>query len=128
MQIEPPDDLDLELIESTDGGDPRPVQGSVDGDTLELAFSDALWYWRGPSPFHFLTVPPDAAGAIRAVAAEITYGWGMIPAMVRIGGSAWSTALWPKDGGYVVPIKDAVRKAEGLELGDSVTIQVVVRH
>ena len=29
----------------------------------------------------------------------------------------WKTSLWPKDGGYIVPIKDDVRRAEGLELG-----------
>ena len=128
MQIEPPDDLELELIDSTDDDVQRPVRRSADGDTLDFTFSGELWYWRGPSPFHFISVPHDGARAIQAVAAEITYGWGMIPAKVRIGESEWATALWPKDGGYIVPIKDAFRKAEGLELGDAVTVQVVVRH
>src|SRR5215207_11526365 len=113
MQIEPPDDLELELIESTDDdGVQRPVESSTDGDTLDLRFSGELWYWRGPSPFHFVSVPRDGARAIQAVAVEITYGWGMIPAQVHIGDSAWPTALWPKDGGYVVPIKDRFRRAE----------------
>jgi hypothetical protein len=50
----------------------------------------------------------------------------MIPASVRIGESVWKTALWPKDGGYVVPIKDEFRKAEGLVLGDSAAVQLIV--
>ena len=129
MPIDPPDDIELELVESTADVDLHgAVEARVHGDTLDLAFSGELWYWRGPAPFHFITVPPDAARAIHAVAADVTYGWGMIPARVLIGGSAWETALWPKDGGYVVPIKDAFRKAEGLVLGDIVAVQLVVRR
>jgi hypothetical protein len=40
----------------------------------------------------------------------------------------WETALFPKDGRYVVPVKDAVRKAEGLVLGDTVAVQLVIRR
>ena len=97
------------------------------GEPLQLSFAGELWYWRGPAPYHFITVPPDAARAIHGVAAGVTYGWGMIPAEVRIGKSTWATALWPKDGGYVVPIKDAYRKGEGLTLGVSVAVELVIR-
>ena len=37
-----------------------------------------------------------------------------------------TTSLFPKDGGYLVPVKDAVRRAEGLEQGDVVTVQLTV--
>jgi len=50
----------------------------------------------------------------------------MIPAKVRIGGTEWKTALWPKDGRYIIPIKDLVRKAEKLELGDVITLRLEV--
>ena len=128
MEIKPPEDLELELIESTDdtavtsAGQRRPNL-----HTLDFTFSGELWYWRGPAPYHFITVPPDVARAIHAVAADVTYGWGMIPVQVRIGESVWTTALWPKDGGYVVPIKDAFRKAEGLALGGAVAVRLAVR-
>jgi uncharacterized protein DUF1905 len=128
MEIEPPDDIEIELVESTDGIDvPRAHARRASGDALELAFSGELWHWRGPAPYHFISVPPDAARAIHAVAAEVTYGWGMIPVRVRIGSSDWQTALWPKDGGYVLPIKDAFRAAEKLALGDVVGVRLVVR-
>ncbi len=52
----------------------------------------------------------------------IKYAWGMIPATVRIGKTEWKTALWPKDGLNVVPLKDSVRKAEGLQEGEVVTV------
>ena len=52
----------------------------------------------------------------------------MIPAEVRIGASQWSTALWPKDGGYVIPIKDRYRHAERLSLGETVTVALTVKR
>ena len=99
----------------------------MDADALVLRFSGEVWYWRGPSPFHFVTVPDDASAAVHDLARLVTYGWGMIPVRVRIGESDWETSLFPKDGRYVVPIKDVVRKAEGLAPGDTVTIQVAIR-
>jgi len=56
----------------------------------------------------------------------LTYGWGMIPVQVRIGQTEWKTALWPKDGLYVLPLKDAVRRAEGLEVGQIVQVWLEV--
>src|SRR3954453_14018697 len=67
---------------------------------MQLQFIGDLWYWRGPAPFHFVTVPDEECGAIEAASSLVTYGWGMIPAAVRIGATGWKTALWPKDGGY----------------------------
>ena len=52
----------------------------------------------------------------------MTYGWGVIPVRVRIGKTEWKTSLFPKDGLYLVPLKDVVRKAEGLAEGDRVTV------
>jgi hypothetical protein len=83
-----------------------------------------IWYWRGPAPFHFVTVPDPLSRDIAAIASEVTYGWGMIPVRVTLGDSTWETALWPKDGRYIVPIKTAVRRAEDVDDGDSVTLQV----
>lgn len=93
---------------------------------MDLEFSGEIWSWRGPAPYHFVTVPDDECGALEAAAPLVSYGWGVIPVAARIGGTEWTTSLFPKDGGYLVPLKDAVRKAEGLALGDSVTIRLVI--
>ena len=93
---------------------------------MELEFSGELWFWRGPSPYHFVTVPDEESAELQAASALVTYGWGMIPVAARIGGTGWTTSLFPKDGGYVVPVKDLVRNAEGLEVGDQVTVRLVV--
>jgi hypothetical protein len=93
---------------------------------MELEFAGPLVEWRGPAPYHFVVVPEDEAEQIRETAAAVTYGWGMVPVRGRIGETGFTTALWPKDGGYVVPVKDAVRSPEGLALGDLVDVRLVI--
>ena len=93
---------------------------------VDLEFSGEVWFWRGPSPFHFVSVPDDECTALRDAAALVTYGWGMIPVAARIGGTGWTTSLFPKDGRYIVPLKDKVRRAEEIDVGDTVTIRLTV--
>jgi hypothetical protein len=93
---------------------------------VDLRFSGELWHWRGPAPYHFVTVPDGESDAIRDIAGRVSYGWGVIPVTVRIEDTEWTTSLFPKDGGYVVPVKDAVRRAETLELGDTVTVRLSI--
>lgn len=93
---------------------------------MRLDFHGKLWYWRGPSPFHFVTVPESDSVEIHAVSALVTYGWGVIPVRAHVGDSEWETSLFPKDGGYLVPIRASVRKAESLELGDDVVVTLAI--
>lgn len=93
---------------------------------MNLKFSGKIWYWKGPAPFYFVTVPEEQCDDLKAISGFVTYGWGMIPATIRIGKTEWRTALWPKDGRYIVPLKDRVRKAEQLAEGDTVTIRLKV--
>jgi hypothetical protein len=132
MTTDPPDDIELELVEvdvdAPGAGSAGRARVATAGDALELSFDGQLWSWRGPAPYHFISVPPDGVPAIKSLAADVTYGWGMIPAEVCIGASRWKTALWPKDGGYVIPIKDQYRRAEHLAVGDTVTVGLAVRR
>jgi hypothetical protein len=82
---------------------------------------EAIW-WRGPAPFVFVPVPPDLSAEIKAISSRVTYGWGVIPAIVRIGQTEYSTSLFPKDGIYLVPVKSRVQKAEDLKVGDVVSV------
>ena len=93
---------------------------------MDLEFSGEIWFWRGPAPWHFVSVPDEECGAIEAESASVTYGWGMIPVTAQIGDTDWTTSLWPKDGRYIVPIKTSVRKAEKLDLGDNVTVRLTI--
>lgn len=82
--------------------------------------------WRGPAPHHFVEVAGEPADLVHELAREVTYGWGMVPVRVRIGATSSTTALWPRQGGYVVPLKAALRRSERVELGDVVTVHVEV--
>lgn len=93
---------------------------------MKLGFTGEVWWWRGPAPFHFVTVPDDASDAIASIAELVTYGWGMIPVTGRIGATEFTTSLWPKDGGYVVPIKKALQDAEDIALGDEIELTLEV--
>jgi hypothetical protein len=93
---------------------------------MEIEFSGRIWFWRGPAPWYFVTVPAKQSRILKDIVGFVTYGWGMIPVEVRIGKTGWKTALWPKDGRYIVPIKASVRKAEQLEEGDKVTVRLEV--
>ncbi|MDO9378515.1 MAG: DUF1905 domain-containing protein [Nocardioidaceae bacterium] len=93
---------------------------------MELAFSGEIWFWKGPAPWHFVTVPDEECAALESVSSVVTYGWGMVPVAARIGATAWETSLWPREGAYVVPLKTWVRRAEGLELGQVVQVRLTV--
>ena len=93
---------------------------------MNLEFTDQIWYWKGPAPWYFVTVPDEECLELAEMSSAVTYGWGMIPVRAQIGGTRWRTSLWPKDGRYIVPVKTAVRKAEGLTLGDMVTVRLAV--
>ena len=95
-------------------------------DRVDLEFSGEVWFWRGPSPYHFVTVPEGESAELQALSALVSYGWGMVPVDAEIGSTRWATSLWPKNGGYVVPLKDLVRKAERIDVGDTVTVRLAV--
>ena len=92
-----------------------------------IDFTGEIWYWRGPSPFYFVTVPVDDGNTLKAISGLVTYGWGMIPVTAGIGATVWKTSLFAKDGSYVVPIKADVRKAEKIGEGDSVRVSLEIR-
>jgi hypothetical protein len=92
-----------------------------------IEFKGKIFYWRGPAPFLFVTVPAKPSRDIKAISQLVTYGWGVIPVHVQIGKTAWQTSLFPKDGRYLVPIKKSVQLAENIGEGDSVTIQLEIR-
>jgi hypothetical protein len=93
---------------------------------MNMEFSGQMWFWKGPAPWHFITVPDEECADLEAASAFVTYGWGMIPVTAHIGETRWTTSLFPKDGRYIVPVKAAVRTAEALEVGDTVTVHLAI--
>ncbi len=99
-------------------------------------FTGPIWLWRGKAKdgtptrtaWHFLTIDGAVADALRAAAPGRSAAWGSVYVEVTIGATSWRTSAFPsKDvGGYMIPIKASVRKAERLAEGDVVTVQLAV--
>ncbi len=92
---------------------------------MEFEFTGRIFEWRGPAPYYYVALPDEDSADLKEASTMLTYGWGVIPVRVRIGDTEWETSLFPKDGRYLVPLKDRVRRAEGLDEGDEITVRMV---
>lgn len=95
-------------------------------DKMEWQFLGEAIEWRGPAPYVFIPAPPDVAAEIREMSSRLSYGWGCIPCKVTLGRTEVATALFPKDGTYLVPIRVSVQRAEGIDVGDCVHVCLAV--
>jgi hypothetical protein len=97
--------------------------------------TNTLWLWttdKAPASWHFLTIDGDIGDAIHATAIMRRLeggrrkGWGSIKVNATIGHTSWATSIFPakEAGGYLLPVKAAVRKSEGLVLGDTITVML----
>jgi hypothetical protein len=94
---------------------------------MKLKFSNQMIEWRGPAPFYFVPVPQAESDQIKAVSKLISYGWGVMPITATIGTTTWTTALFPKDGRYLLPIKNDLRFGEELSVDDLVEVTLEVK-
>lgn len=92
---------------------------------MELGFEGRVIEWRGPAPFYFVDIPQEESDDIKLMAKGIEY-WGQVPVVVRVDGTEFSTALFPKDGRYLLPLKAAVRKTARIELDQVVAVELRV--
>jgi hypothetical protein len=93
---------------------------------MQLTFSGDVFEWRGPAPFYFVAVPDAESAEIKEVSSLVSYGWGVIPVSARIGKTEITTSLFPKQGKYLVPLKDVLRKPEGIVVGQTVEITLTI--
>jgi hypothetical protein len=89
---------------------------------MKFEFEAKVFEWRGPAPFYFAATPDEITFEIDELKRELTYGWGVIPASVTIGETRVTTSLIPKNGSFYVPLKDAIRKPNDIQLGDVIEI------
>ncbi len=101
--------------------DERPAPGA----TTRWEFAATLWRWKGGA-WHFVTVPQDVSDEVDAVVGDATGGFGSVRVEVTVGGSTWSTSLFPstEEAAYVLPVKKGVRTAEGVAEGDAVDVAI----
>lgn len=91
-----------------------------------LRFQTIVIHWRGPSPFYFGAIPAAHVAEVAKAAKRVTYGWGMIPVEARIADVRFTTSLFPKDQGYLLPIKAAVRKTCDVTVGDTINVELSI--
>ena len=81
--------------------------------------------WSGDkASWFFVVLSGDVVGEIHYAAMGRTGGFGSVKVRVTIGVTTWETSLFPHKAvaGFVLPVKAAVRKAEGLAEGDIVSL------
>lgn len=99
-----------------------------DGDTLaEISFVGEAIVWHGPAPHVFVRIPDEHVATLRDAARRASYGWGCIPVEAIVREVAFTTSLFPKDGGYLLPLKAAVRRSADIAPDDVVAVTLTVR-
>ena len=96
---------------------------AVVADERTWAFEATLWRWRDGS-WHFVTVPQQVSDEVDEAVGDATGGFGSVRVRVQVGGTTWRTSLFPsaEQAAYVLPVKKAVRTAEGLVEGRPVRV------
>jgi hypothetical protein len=88
---------------------------------VEWVFDGEVVEWRGPAPYFFVVMSESDSAELKEEARSLIY-WGQVPVQVLIGDTEFSTALFPRNGRYMVPLRAAVRRAEGIDEGDVVAV------
>jgi hypothetical protein len=86
-----------------------------------------LWASGGKGAWHFLTLPPDLAAGIKAMAGGLR-PWGSVRVEASIGETRWRTSLFAdsKTGTFFLPVKADIRAKAGINAGDVVDVTVEV--
>lgn len=89
-------------------------------------FSAPLWRYQGSAAWYFVTLPFEQADEIDERTAAVQRGFGSVRVHVTIGGTSWSTSVFPdsKVKSYILPVKKAVRVAEGIDDGSMVEVSL----
>lgn len=95
---------------------------------MTYEFDAELWIWeaRRTDTWTFVSLPTDVADEVLELSAPYAKGFGSVRVEVTIGGSVWRTSIFPDNTAktYVLPVKKAVRTAEGLSAGDTAQVRL----
>lgn len=85
-----------------------------------------VWRYKGAGGWHFANLSRPHSERIKAHFGSKAGGWGSIRVHVRIGTTEWDTSLFPdrRSKTYLFAIKAAVRKAEDVSEGDTITAHI----
>ncbi len=96
---------------------------------MRYEFDAVLWQWAARTEsWTFVSLPPEVADEVLDLAGPVTRGFGSVRVEVTVGRTTWRTSIFPdaKAGTYVLPIKKAVRRAEGLAADGSLRVALTL--
>ncbi|MBN9142108.1 MAG: DUF1905 domain-containing protein [Micrococcales bacterium] len=84
------------------------------------------WEARVHDDWYFVELPPEASAEIHEWADALPRaGFGAVKVVARVGGTRWSTSIFPSGAGtYSLVVGARVRRAEGLEPGALVPAEI----
>ena len=93
---------------------------------IEANFSATVWRHPAAGGWCFLSLPVDVADEIRSRVEPA--GFGSVRVSATIGQTTWATSVFPDKarGSYVLPVKAAVRRAEGIDTDEPIDVHLVV--
>lgn len=96
------------------------------GHDVDMEFVATVWRWqaRRTDTWTFVSLPESLADEVLELAGQVTRGFGSVRVDVTVGATSWRTSIFPGSTTYVLPLKRAVRAAEGIEIGDEVRVQL----
>ncbi|WEO76222.1 DUF1905 domain-containing protein [Cryobacterium sp. SO2] len=91
-----------------------------------FTFTTTLWNTESMNAWVFVSLPQDQSADIRDLTDGLRTGFGSQRVRVALNGSRWETSIFPESGSgrFVLPVKKAIRTAEGIDVGDSATFTV----
>lgn len=94
---------------------------------MDWEFAGPIIEWRGPAPFYFVAIPEEQSLDIKFAAKGVEY-WGQVPVVVRISDTEFTTALFPKGGRYLLPLKAAVRESAEIDVDQILDVALAIRY
>jgi Domain of unknown function (DUF1905) len=92
-----------------------------------------VWLWRSAAKpdaagWFFATIDPQTAAEIKYAMLGMSRAFGSVKVKAQIGQTHFQTSLFPhkESGGFILPLKASVRRAEGIDPGDQITVALEV--
>ena len=84
--------------------------------------------YPGMDAWHFAFIPVRTSALIKKTFGHKARGWGSLRVKATVGATPWNTSIFPdkKSGGYLLPLKASVRKAENIRVGKPVALALEI--
>ena len=84
--------------------------------------------YPGMDAWFFAYVDKKQAGELKETYGKKARGFGSLKVKVTLGKTSWLTSIFPdkQSGTYLLPLKAAVRRAEAVDAGDTITFTLEI--